>query len=292
VAAFQQGRELPTRSDPVLAMVLVPTDDDAGTDGSSGEPAEPWVFPFDKPLPPAEGDNQALAVATTDGSVSYDVAFALVWAEGNEVLDVNEAHAYASCSDCVAVAVAFQVVLIMDDAQVVVPQNLAVAANYDCYRCITVAIANQLVLSVQREPGEAELRALGEVWSRLIEFARTITSYTPTQIAAQLETFEAEIVAILGEAPPVEPEPGLATPTSSAPTQDASDSPSPSPTAEASTTSPSPTAETTTTPPAATESPTPGSSSPTADTAPTSPSPTPDPTAPADISSPTPSPSP
>ena len=89
----------------------------------------------------------------TTARSTYDVAFALVWAEDDEVLNVNEAHAYASCSDCVAVAVAFQVVLIMDDAQVVVPQNLAVAANYDCYRCITAAIASQLVLSVQEEPG-------------------------------------------------------------------------------------------------------------------------------------------
>ena len=134
-----------------------------------------WVFPFDKPLPPAEGDNQALAVAKDDGSVTYDLAFALVWADGDEVLNVNEAHAYASCSDCVAVAVAFQVVLIMDDAQVVVPQNLAVSANYDCYRCITAAIASQLVLSVTEEAGEEDLRALGEVWSRLIEFAQEIT---------------------------------------------------------------------------------------------------------------------
>ena len=104
--------------------------------------------------------------------MTYDLAFALVWADGDEVLNVNEAHAYASCSDCVAVAVAFQVVLIMDDAQVVVPQNLAVSANYDCYRCITAAIASQLVLSVKEEPGEEDLRALGEVWSRLIEFAQ------------------------------------------------------------------------------------------------------------------------
>ena len=120
------------------------------TTGPAARAAEEdtWVFPFDKPLPPAEGDNQALAVAKDDGSVTYDLAFALVWAEGDEVLNVNEAHAYASCSDCVAVAVAFQVVLIMDDAQVVVPQNLAVSANYDCYRCITAAIASQLVLSV------------------------------------------------------------------------------------------------------------------------------------------------
>ena len=200
VAAFQEDAALPTKGSPSLALVLVPTG--TGTDGSSTDPEDTWVFPFDKPLPPEEGDNQALAVATKDGSVTYDLAFALVWAEDDEVLNVNEAHAYASCSDCVAVAVAFQVVLIMDDAQVVVPQNLAVSANYDCYRCITAALASQLVLSVQEQPGEEDLRALGEVWSRLIEFAQGITSRSLTEIIAELEDAKAEIVAILGEAPP------------------------------------------------------------------------------------------
>ena len=148
---------------------------------------ESWVFPFDQPLPPEEGDNQAAAYNTTDDSLTYDVAFALVWATGDEVLNVNEAHAYASCSSCVTVAVAFQVVLIMDDAQVVVPQNLAVAANYECYRCITAAIANQLVLSVQQAPGEEQLLALAEVWGRLTEFGQNITAYTLAEVAEQLD---------------------------------------------------------------------------------------------------------
>ena len=240
VAAFQEGAPLPTRDDPQLAMVLVPSDDpDAGGDGGTGSATdEPWVFPFDKPLPPQDGDNQALAVATDDGSVTYDLAFALVWAEGNEVLNVNEAHAYASCSDCVAVAVAFQVVLITDDAQVVVPQNLAVSANYDCYRCITAAIASQLVLSVQGEPGEEDLRALGEIWNRLIQFAGSITSYSLTEITAALESFKAEIVAILGEAPPVEAQPDPAATSPAAASDD--ESPVGSPTASPTATSSSP----------------------------------------------------
>jgi putative peptide zinc metalloprotease protein len=203
VATFRKGDALPTKDSPALAAVLVPTDDN-NPDGSGAAPEDTWVFPFDKPLPPSDGDNQALAVATKDGSVTYDLAFALVWAEGDEVLNVNEAHAYASCSDCVAVAVAFQVVLIMDDAQVVVPQNLAVSANYDCYRCITASLASQLVLSVQEAPGEEDLRSLSEVWSRLIEFAQGITSHSLTEIIAQLDAAKAAIVAILGEAPTVQ----------------------------------------------------------------------------------------
>jgi putative peptide zinc metalloprotease protein len=259
---FEEGAELPTEQDPELAVVLVPSDG-AGSDGPSGEPPEDvWVFPFDRPLPPGEGDNQALSVNTTDDSVTYDVAFALVWADGDEVLNVNEAHAYASCSDCTAVAVAFQVVLIMDDAEVVVPQNLAVAANYDCYRCFTAAIASQLVLSVSAEPGQDDLLALAAVWNRLQRLGSTITSYSLTEIAAQLEAFKAEIAAILTDPPPATSTPSPSTPTPTAPDEQLSDSPSasPSPSTEATTTAPTPEDTTSSSP---TEEATPGTESPT-----------------------------
>ncbi len=200
-ATFANGQALPTKARPQLAMVLVPSDGEGQTPGEAAGP-ETWVFPFDRPLPPARGDNQAAAVNTTDDSVTYDIAFALVWAEGDEVLNVNEAHAYASCSNCVTVAVAFQVVLIMDNANVVVPQNLAVAANYNCYRCITAAIASQLVLSLEDVPGQEQLLALGEVWGRLIQLGRDITSYPLSEVAARLEEFRMQIVTILGSAPP------------------------------------------------------------------------------------------
>jgi putative peptide zinc metalloprotease protein len=257
-AVFPAGSKLPTKDNPVPAMVLVPANGES-TDSVPSPSSEPipssesspstapaediWVFPFDKPLPPADGDNQALAVNTTDDSVVYDVAFALVWADGNEVLNVNEAHAYASCSDCVAVALAFQVVLIMDDAQVIVPQNLAVAANYQCYRCITAAIASQLVLSVQDVPGQEDLRALDEVWNRLLQFASTITSYSLTEITAQLDAVKAEIVGILMDAPPVEGSPTGSTTATTGAGDDVGGSPSTSPTtAPALTPAPGPTA--------------------------------------------------
>jgi putative peptide zinc metalloprotease protein len=246
VATFQQGEPLPTKAHPSLAIVLVPTGGSGSPGGSGATTDEPWVFPFDKPLAPEPGDNQALAVNTTDGSMKYDVAFALVWADGDEVLNVNEAHAYASCSNCVSVAVAFQVVLIMDDAQVVVPQNLAVAANYDCYRCITAALASQLVLSVDGEPGEEELRALGEVWGQLLAFAQSITSYSLTEVIAQLDAFEGQIVAIMGGGSTATPDAGVSTQNAPSPAAEPSEAPAPSTTSppsptEASTPPPSPT---------------------------------------------------
>ncbi len=233
-------------------------------------------------------------MATQDGSVSYDVAFALVWAEGDEVLNINEAHAYASCSNCVAVAVAFQVVLIMDDARVIVPQNLATAANYDCYECITAAIASQLVLSVQTEPGQEQLHALGQVWGRLIEFAGTMTSHSLTEITAKLDSFQQEIIDILDAAPIVAPAPsatattsptGTPTPNDQAtttPTEQATTSPSeqpatPAPTSTAESTSPPSTTESAPPTPTPTEEAAAPSSSPTP-AEPTSPSPSAPPT--------------
>ena len=304
VAAFPKGSPPPTREDPALAIVLVPADGAETTSPStaaspSGEPAAPepspsteptdgtWVFPFDQPLPPAAGDNQALAVNTTDNSVVYDVAFALVWAEGDEVLNVNEAHAYASCSDCVAVAVAFQVVLIMDDAHVVVPQNLAVAANYNCYRCITAAIANQLVLSLHEQPGAEDLRAIGEVWNRLLQFASTITSYSLAEVATQLDDFTNEILAILDDAPAVPSSPSGPTTAAASPGPAVSGSSGPSATSGASSLPPddtptssgaTSTAPTSEVPTAADATPVPPGStppSPTEEPTPTSPSPTP-----------------
>jgi putative peptide zinc metalloprotease protein len=153
----------------------------------------------------------------------------------------------------VAVAVAFQVVLIVEDAQVVVPQNLAVAANYDCYNCITAAIANQLVLSVAGEPGDEQLRALGEVWNELIQFAHGITSYTLTGITEQLEAFKTEIVEILGDAPPVEPAPNPSPTDAPTPAPEPAPTPEPTPAPE-----PAPAPEPTPAPePAPTSEPTP-----------------------------------
>ncbi len=167
VTLWPEDTALPSRDAPELALVLVPR---AAADGSpattpSGQDAPTWVFPFDRPAPAEEGDNQALAVNTEDGTTVYDVAFALVWADEGTVLNTNEAYAFASCTGCNAVAVGFQVVLIVGQADVVVPQNLAGAVTYGCIDCVTYALATQLVLTLDgplSEDGTAALaRALG-----------------------------------------------------------------------------------------------------------------------------------
>jgi putative peptide zinc metalloprotease protein len=227
---------LPTEEEPQLALVLVPAVSDGVADGASDPdapalaPDSAWVFPFNEPLPPEEGDNQSLAVNTTDNSVTYEVAIAWVWATDQEpVLNVNEAYAFASCSDCVTVAVAFQVVVIVGSADVVVPQNLSAAVNYDCFRCITAAVASQLVVTVDSLPGVEQEIALAELWVDIAAFAASIPTMPLADVIARLEEYKEEIVAILGvaplAAPPASPVPSGALPAAATPT------PSPAPTA-------------------------------------------------------------
>ena len=126
---------------------------------------QPWVFPFNKPLAPGEGDNQAMAVNTTDNTVQYDVAFALVWIDDDSpALNKNEAYAFASCTNCAAVAVGFQIVLVTGDNHVAVPQNISAAVNYDCVNCLTYALATQLFVTLDGPLSDAghaaDLRAL------------------------------------------------------------------------------------------------------------------------------------
>lgn len=200
VALWPEGAAKPTRENPQLSMVLVPVDAPAGAGpaGTASSEAPSWVFPFDRPAAPGEGGNQALAVNTTDGSVTYSVAFALVWAEDGEPVDTrNEAYAFASCSGCAAVAVGFQVVLIVGQADVVVPENLSAAANYNCLECLTYALASQLVLTLDGPLSEAGMASLQALWAEIAEYGRNIQNVPLSEIQATLSSYKAQIMAIV-----------------------------------------------------------------------------------------------
>ena len=206
VTLWPEGRELPTRDDPELALVLVPQQPgdapsaDAGAEPGAGA-APAWVFPFDMPAPPEGEDSQALAVATEDGSVVYDVAFALVWAEGGTVDTTNEAYAFASCDGCSAVAVGFQVVLVVGQADVVVPQNLAAAANYNCIHCLTYALASQLVITLEGPLSEEGQARLEELWQEIVAFAEGIRGVPLDELQQRLDGYRAEIAGIIRSDP-------------------------------------------------------------------------------------------
>jgi putative peptide zinc metalloprotease protein len=251
------GMQMPTAERPALAMVLVPhgasgnvidptdtgdtqqvdattspsggavlpgtgTAPGTGAGATPGAEAPSWVFPFNKPEAPGPGDNQALAVNTQDGSTVYDVAFALVWVEDEPMLNRNEAYAFASCRDCTTVAVSFQVVLAVGQVDMVVPQNISAAVNYNCVECLTAAIATQLVVTLDGPLSHSGMQTLTGLWAQIAEFGRHIEGLSLTEIRDQLSAYEQQILDVIaqdrqgsasdasgGQSPPgAEPTPG------------------------------------------------------------------------------------
>ena len=202
---WAKGDPLPTRERPQLALVLVPRGSQAGTSTTTGSgdqvaPPESWVFPFNKPLEPDVGDNQAMAVNTADGTITYDVAFALVWVEDDSpALNTNEAYAFASCTRCGAVAIGFQVVLVTGDNHVAVPQNISAAVNYECVNCLTYALATQLFVTLDGPLSDAGTERLAEVWAQIAAFGTNIASVPLNEIRDRLTAYEQQILAIIEE---------------------------------------------------------------------------------------------
>jgi putative peptide zinc metalloprotease protein len=128
--------------------------------------------------------------------VTHSAEFALVWAEdGEPVAATNEAYAFANCTGCAAVAVAFQVVLIEDPTDVIAPQNHSAAVNYNCLECSTHALANQLVLTVDRGLSDDAMEQLSALWAEIDEYGSNLENVPPSEIQGQLEAYKGQIIA-------------------------------------------------------------------------------------------------
>jgi putative peptide zinc metalloprotease protein len=205
--AWANGDPRPTREKPELAMVLVPrVSAGPGLSGGPGAPTQgtstnapvPWVFPFGKPLAPGVGDNQAMAVNTTDDTIRYDVAFALVWVDDDSpALNTNEAYAFSSCTNCATVSVAFQVVLVIGDNHVAAPQNISAAVNHDCVNCLSYALATQLFVTLDGPLSDAGTQQISALWQQIAKFGTHITEVPIDQIREQLSAFEDQILQIV-----------------------------------------------------------------------------------------------
>lgn len=97
------------------------------------------------------GDNAALAINTEDGASIFDFAFSIRRVAGDVVDETNTAVAYNECEECRAVAVAIQIVLVVGHPSVVTPGNIAVAVNYECTLCESLAMAYQFVIGVPED---------------------------------------------------------------------------------------------------------------------------------------------
>jgi len=114
-------------------------------------------------------DNAAVAINLKDGASIFRFAFKIARVNREVVDNTNAAVAFASCEECQTIAVAFQVVLIFSDPDVVTPTNLALALNYECTACQTLASAYQFVLTTG-----GPVRFTSEGHKRIAELRRAI----------------------------------------------------------------------------------------------------------------------
>ena len=141
----------------------------------------------------AAQDNRAAAVNTEDEALVFELAFDLHRTMDGVVDESNTAVAYASCDRCRTIAIAFQIVLAMDAAAVVVPVNVAVAVNNECTACETLAFAYQLVLS-----GDHRVRLTGEGRARIKRIRKALRALRDSdapldQILAELQRRASEL---------------------------------------------------------------------------------------------------
>ena len=167
------------------------------------------------------GDNAAIAINTKDGTTVFKVAFAIRHVMNDVVDETNAAVAYNSCSDCAAVAVAFEIVLVESNPTVVTPQNLAIAFNENCSTCVAVAEAYQFVVGGGTGPVHFDQegnRILSELRKELHSLRKE--DLTLDQLQMRLDSMSARIADVLanhlvpaGPAEKKKPEPQTTTAT-------------------------------------------------------------------------------
>jgi putative peptide zinc metalloprotease protein len=202
-------------------------------------------------------DTIAVSVNTDDGTSLLRLAFSVRRVADGTVDQTNTAVALASCDDCVTVALAFQVVLVTGDADIVVPENEAFAVNVACTECFTYASATQLVFGFE---GPVRLtadgaRRLTALQQSLRDLQRDVESLSEAEILAAVAEAKAELLSIytaevVEPAPPEDPASTTTSSSSSSTTSSTSSttSTSSSTTSTSSSTSTSSTTTTTSTP--------------------------------------------
>ena len=137
--------------------------------------------------------NQVFLRNNKDESFMARSAIALNHSNTPNVQPMNVAIAEGRCTDCVTMAIALQVFLYKRGAPSVTPQNIALAMNVECTRCVTIARAIQYVIPVD-DPNAVpdEVRALmREMETELRYFAtvKTVGELDPDEANARLTRF-------------------------------------------------------------------------------------------------------
>lgn len=143
-------------------------------------------------IEPGPHNNVVIIENHKDGRPRLRASVELERIPGDTAKPVNYAGAYASCTDCQTISLAFQIALRSRTATDVEPWNVAVAYNYQCTRCYTVARAIQYVVPVDdpREDPEdvkALLKAMEKELRDIIS-----TDFTIADAEARINSVVAE----------------------------------------------------------------------------------------------------
>lgn len=147
----------------------------------------------------AQGDTTAVAINTKDGTSIFRFAFQIRRVMNDVVDQGNAAVAFASCEECQTVALSIQVLLLMGDPNVVSPENLALAMNYECTSCETLASAYQYVFTTG---GPVYFTAegnqtLADLRTRLRDLLRS--DLPIEELQAQIDLLNEELAVVLAE---------------------------------------------------------------------------------------------
>jgi putative peptide zinc metalloprotease protein len=215
LASYETGRAALTaeREDELGGATFV--SDDAAR--AAGATEETGAQPGNVVVEQSGDSNLALALAREDGTSVFALAFAVAELSHGALDQSNQAVAIASCERCRAIAIAIQIVLVLNDPAIIAPENSAVAVNYACTLCETLALAYQIIFGIGEpvaftEEGLArlaeikrELRELGDSGLSLEEIQANVEELVE-EIHYVLETELVPLEEAAGDEPAAEPE--------------------------------------------------------------------------------------
>ena len=71
--------------------------------------------------------------------------------------------------------------------------------NYNCIRCLTYALATQLVVTLDGPLSDAGMAELSALWSEIASFAQNIEDVPLSELQDALTDYEEQILAIIGQ---------------------------------------------------------------------------------------------
>lgn len=187
-----------TAKHPALHVIIGPNGQPVAiVGGDAGQAGAATAFRFH--FSGSSGSNStATVVGNKKGAIKYNVVYSLVTvSHGAPVTSRNQAIAIAHCKGCMSVAVSFQVVLVVGQSNVIAPVNNAFALNKRCPACTTVALADQMVITLSKQPSRPLLAKLKAALKRLHALSKLRGRLAAKRIVEEVAAVQRKVEALL-----------------------------------------------------------------------------------------------